>query len=121
MSMREWKIRNEMWRNGYYVVASELMKWCYDWELDPMCDCTPARKIWTHTGEWRVDVYKAYIDTDGKTIRTCSEKACTADSISKEEAIKIWLNIASKAIPLNTVMEYFETVTLEAKAIQLMP
>ena len=110
MSTIEARKRKDMWRNGYYVVAYELMKWCYDWEIDPMCDCTPAQKVWEHTGEWEIDVYKAYIDTDGRTIRTCREKSCTADRISKDEAIKIWWNIENKFIPLNAVRDYCDAL-----------
>lgn len=121
MSMTEFAKRKTMWRNGYYVVAYEIMKWSYDWELDPMCDCTPAQKVWEHTGEWRIDVHKAYINPDWKSVCTCRETACTADRISKDEAVKIWLNIERNNIPLDTVKNYFETATLTAESVRLMP
>jgi len=107
-----WKVRKEMWRNGYHVTALELMEMNYDWELDPMCDCTPARKIYSQTGKWKIEIRKAYID--GKSVRACREIATETSRISKDEAIKIWWNIENKKITMNTVKDYFESLKVTA-------
>ena len=106
-----WKCRTEMWRNGYFVAVNELMDVCYDWELDPMCDCTPARKVHIKTGIWEVEVRKAYIDhTANDCVKACREVSATTGESSKDEAVKIWLNIERKPITMDTVKAYFESL-----------
>lgn len=115
-----WKRRKTDFLNGYYIEAYELRDICYDWELDPMCDCTPSRKYSRETGKWEIRIHKAYIKSDlrcigGKwkdflTACACHEPLATSGEISKDEAIKIWMNIKTKHIPSETVKEYFETI-----------
>jgi len=120
MSYYTWRKRKSMWKDGYYAIVHELMDVSKDWELDPMCDCVPARDIWTSTGKWRVTVFKTYIDNHLYEFKgtwhanyfacVCNEPAAQTPEIDKAEAINIWCNLSTKKIPLRTIQDHFASL-----------
>ena len=64
MSDYVWYRRDVKFCKGYALVLFECMDEYYDWERDPMCDCTPARKYKDHTGKWELRVHRTYAYMD---------------------------------------------------------
>lgn len=118
--MKVWKTRKTTWANGYYIIVSELVEELYDWELDPMCDCTPAQKVYFPTGKWAVDVSKVYITERFYTVNnvvkvaytahTCYDPCAKVSNITHEEAINIYMNLTTKKIPVTTIKEHFDAL-----------
>ena len=115
-----WKNRKETWANGIYIIVYELMEVYNDWELNPMCDCTPSQKVYRHTGKWAVEVSKVYITerfyTIGNAVKVaytahvCDEPCTKVTNITHDEAVNIYMNLTTKKIPVTTIKEHFDAL-----------
>lgn len=128
MSDYVWRPRESTYRKGYLIRTWELMDEYYDWEEDPMCDCTPARKYRKSTGEWEACVYRTYAYTKETFtnvytdfVGVCDEAWAKAGHLCKDVFDKLMAKLTSEDIPLKDVKSLFETAVLESEAIRLMP
>ena len=131
MSCLYWAERKSMWRRGYYAVANELMEEYYDWELDPMCDCTPAQKVYKKRGKWNIIVYKTYIQDEVRMISgkwtpcyyacTCRERYAKTGELTKEKFDEMWEKLSTEDLLPKDVAAYFEEEKLEAEILTLIP
>ena len=131
MSRYVWTERKDMWRRGYYAIAKELMEENYDWELDPMCDCTPARKFLSKTGAWKIVVYKTYIQDEVRMISgkwtprywacICSELHASIENLTKDKLDEMWEKLSTEDILPKDIPAYFEEEKLEAEIAKFIP
>ena len=141
MSDSVWHRRGVKFCKGYALVLFECMNEYYDWEEDPMCDCTPARKYKKPTGNWELRVHRTYAYMDehynpyGDSFSLTSRKngvteichvvicdeGFSTNSIPENVLDTLVNKLTAENIPFNKARELLEDTKLTIEAEELIP